>query len=229
MMPAQGRTSSSVAINLLAIVFSESFIIRGRLDKITIENYSPEHHPPGHHPKFTHPVMLANLDKFVSAFESSKCLVTIDNYSGINVPLFSYPSIVRKPELTTFHFNHSTYARIVKKLVKIHFWKPAGFFLNVSNVERNKRSVNCSSTFLTEYENKKYAFDFLEDICLPLNIISYSSSSKPWNCQVQFYLFPPSLEYRLTPPRVLKLEQFPEDTVSYAYLPSTIAPVQIFV
>ncbi|CAL8121394.1 unnamed protein product [Orchesella dallaii] len=124
---------------------------------------------------------ILNLNEILAPFVSPNCIVNLNNFRDIDV--FSgdppnYPLILWTPVLG-----------IVEKPWRSVSWMPKGFYKN-GNVSWLKDHLQCNtSNLLRLYEWKYYG----SGVCLGMDSVQYSSRSKPWNCNVEIYLYHPNV------------------------------------
>lgn len=132
------------------------------------------------------PIVITNLNNYLSPFVSQHCLLTIDNFLGIYLlNTQNTPFILRKylPGLLSSQKLELALEKNTNKQAIL--WVPQPF-TNFNSINTTK--ISCSSKF-----NPAYKLNHLESsLCIKINKVLFTSSSKPWNCHVQFSLFPPN-------------------------------------
>ncbi|CAL8121436.1 unnamed protein product [Orchesella dallaii] len=130
---------------------------------------------------------ISNLSEQLTPFTTANCLMSLYNFRYVDIfdetPL-EYPILLWTPELGQIN--------------KWNTWMPKDFNKKISVTKVNDTLRCNTSNFVRMVE---YG-DFCTSICLDLDVFKYSSHSKPWNCQVEMYLYPPDITRTQTVPSV---------------------------
>ncbi|CAL8121440.1 unnamed protein product [Orchesella dallaii] len=123
---------------------------------------------------------ISNLNEQLTPFTTANCLISLCNFRYIDIfaetPL-EYPILLWTPELG--------------QIDGLNTWMPKDFNKKISVTTVNY-SLSCNTSNLLGMVGY---VDVYTGICLDLDILTYSSHSKPWNCQVDMYLYQPERKY----------------------------------
>lgn len=127
---------------------------------------------------------IVNLVDIVSQFVSKHCLIIIDNFRTINLRVANkYPVISRTLHPLSLRTMNDTFHRII--------FGPKNFKTQNLSMEESTGSLKCP--FSNYYQ---HASKYVGDLCYALNMRSFASNSKPWNCHVGIFIYPPAFYYK---------------------------------
>ncbi|CAL8121398.1 unnamed protein product [Orchesella dallaii] len=132
---------------------------------------------------------ISNLNEQFTPFTTANCLISLNNFRNTDIfaetPL-EYPLLLWTPELG--------------EVDKWSSWMPKDFNKKISvTLVNDTLSCNTSNLLrIVEYS----IYD--PGICLDLDLFTYSSNSKPWNCQVEIYLYEPDRKRRAGYPKLFR-------------------------
>ncbi|CAL8121474.1 unnamed protein product [Orchesella dallaii] len=132
---------------------------------------------------------ILNLNEQLAPFTSANCIISLNNFRNTDIfaetPL-EYPLLVWTPELG--------------KLNEFDTWMPKDF-----NKKNSVTFVNDTLSCNTSNILQTVGFRcYYTDICLDLDIFAFSSQSKPWNCQVEIYLYQPDRKRKEKYPKLFR-------------------------
>lgn len=128
-----------------------------------------------------------SLDHYISILNQEKCLVVLDNFANINLPQTSRPVIIRHPKLFVIEKEISTERYYLYHVI----WSSTLSQFYNQTIKSNFQ-LKCSlSKFLTGTAKSQLIWR-IKDTCLRLNFDSFLAHVKPWTCQLQFIVLPPS-------------------------------------
>lgn len=130
---------------------------------------------------------VLNLADYIGPLGKQKCFTTITNFRGINIGNLQYPIVLKYPRLVAFLARHAPgFMKIIS------FWLPHALHPKNGSVDALQViKRNCPiSKFLATFWEGDEGFDVVHDYCLRIIQHLFAFSSKPWNCEVQFGLFP---------------------------------------
>lgn len=161
---------------------------------------------------------ISNLDDFVKIYSSQNCLVILDNFQGIDIPL-------RHPVVT-------------REIVKVvtddkHRDRPFDCVFGPLSLTPNLTNSAVTETecpFSKFFAWKQPKSDQKAAICYKLSIPDFWQHTKPWTCLVHFELFPPQYYYDLYD-RLKWHEHYQGKVSDFRFiLPSTTSyPIQIII
>lgn len=137
-----------------------------------------------------------NLNSLLENFRSLKCIFLLTNYRNIDILPYSYPIVQRRPQVAILRGSGTwTYYMYDARLL----WTPYGylkkffgnkisnetFYINCSNISQKFIGLNLHNSYVKPQE-----------FCLRINLETFASHSKSWNCQVDLHLTPPSIIMR---------------------------------
>lgn len=136
---------------------------------------------------------ISILNTYFSAFNTENCLIVIDNYPKENIPpSTNNPVLLRNPHpsvvsrKTTHLFRDGQYS-----ISDFSFaWVQAtSHLINKTFTLSNLTSCPLSKYFVS-YLSNIAAQDYIRDICLQLDLLTFSSHTKSWQCQQHFGIYP---------------------------------------
>lgn len=134
------------------------------------------------HPIQYHNYYAPNLDPFLIPFSKQNCFQLIDNYYNLRLPSMSSPVVIRFMEFVTIYTGTSQTGGGWRE--PHAFWTPANHkYINGSGYV----SLNCTKS--RKFYQTSYNYHDMDSFCLTLDMLQFTSSSKPWNCQVHFHFF----------------------------------------
>lgn len=111
-----------------------------------------------------------NWEQFITWFADENCLNVVDYVANVNLHPGNQPAIIRHPQII-----------VAKNQVR---WSLLKLRNNTSTYFQNFRE--CTSSHFIEGNPK----EFIEDLCLRLDIIRFLTHSKPLRCKVKIEIFP---------------------------------------
>lgn len=129
---------------------------------------------------------IENLYEYIGQLGTLDCFILVNNFQGINIPPLNYPIVLRFPKLVALPTS-------LRGIFDIEiFWVP--HHLYPRNSSRSTRGIikrHCKlSKFLATFWGKYDTFSELHNYCLRIIQHLFAFSSKPWNCEAQFGLYP---------------------------------------
>lgn len=124
---------------------------------------------------------IADVDKFL--VPDRNCLVVVDNFRIVDLAPLKKPLIVRQP-----------YAIMAAKKELNYFGNPLiSYNLLWSSVSKLRTSANFSENDMLTCSDSRFLTGktLFNSFCMQLNFLPFARESKPWNCEVHFYLYPP--------------------------------------
>lgn len=123
------------------------------------------------------PVVL-NLNELLSQVSKEKCFVMLDNFAEVNIHPTSYPVALRSLELNR---------ACTRTLICYPVWITTGTI------------PPCSFFYFTSAKSP-FSLKFIEhlwpdEVPFRINRTTYVPVAKPWNCQIQIYMYPPNFEF----------------------------------
>ncbi|CAL8121402.1 unnamed protein product [Orchesella dallaii] len=137
---------------------------------------------------------ISNLNQQLTPFTTANCLISLHNFRYIDIfaktPL-EYPILLWTPELG--------------EVAKWSSWMPKDFTKKTSVTLVND-TLSCDTSNLL----RKVGYSIYDPgICLDLDLFTFSSLSKPWNCQVDIYLYQPDRKRKERYPNIFR--RIPKD------------------
>lgn len=170
--------------------------------------------PPKVSPDMTLPV-VENLDKVLSQMRALQCFILLDNFANVNILSYTHPVASRRLEL---------HRSCTNKFKCSGFWVPADTISPCSLYLRKGTDSQFSSKFI-QRENPT-------EIPYGINRKVYTSFAKPWNCQLQIYLYPPNLqsdEENYSQAKFPPIFQFHFQTPTSTNLPQDIFTINLII
>ncbi len=137
------------------------------------------------------PTNLANLESMLENFANDKCLIVINNFIGTEIKeTVPIPVILRQFELA-ISYRRWSWSNLYTNII----WIPNEYLPKLNNnfTGEDKEIQHCHISdhfmLLDQYHQSGY--------CVGLSHHRFSSSSKPWHCEVQVDLFMPDNVFRL--------------------------------
>ncbi|CAL8121390.1 unnamed protein product [Orchesella dallaii] len=165
---------------------------------------------------------ILNLNEILTPFASPNCVVNPNNFRNIdfvggNSP--NYPLILWTPELGEVE---DTWANMLS-------WMPKGFYKN-GNVSWIGEDLHCNTSNLL----RLYEWEFwTSGVCLGIDAFKFSSTSKPWNCQVEIHLYHPNTHDMLNYgyPEIIRANPaaYWENSFLHSFIYFRLPSVKIFV
>lgn len=138
--------------------------------------------------------VISNLNSNILGFAEDKCLVVIDNFLEINLPHMEIPTILRSPSLLAVEKEIVfVRGRGVETEYDHHvLWGLSNTISYLGNTTFGEGDfIECrQSKHLTGIQAIG-SLDYFQDMCIRLNLTSFSPRIKPWNCQLHVQVFPP--------------------------------------
>ncbi len=146
------------------------------------------------------PRNVENLHSILEHFGNDKCLVAINNFLGADIQMNPHvPVILRRFELVIVHSEMLPdigFKYLTEKNILI--WAPKERLAEINGnytVELTDEIIlNC---YISQYFTPMSYKSTKNGYCVGLNPIKFSSSSKPWSCEVQIDLFMPHKLFQL--------------------------------
>lgn len=140
----------------------------------------------------SYPTIL-DLHEYISHFGLQRCFVLINMFQASDISLWEYPVILRYLEpaviwlpISVFHYSSRKYQLI---------WKYQNFLNRTQFHTAMNGTITCSlSKFLVGGKPGKQ-WNAIPDLCVRINLNTFLSSAKPWNCQVDINVFPDEYVY----------------------------------
>lgn len=196
--------SESSEYNLVrdfGLILSESDLCWGCYEKATIVR-SPKTY------EKAFPV-VKNLNEILSQFSDQKCFIMSDNFVSVNILPHSHPVALRRLVL-----------RRNCKPKRPRVWVPVGIITHCS-MNRFAKTGGQFTTKLMQLQNS-------EDIPYRINRTVYTWLTKPWNCQIQIYLYPPNIRSNNVNPELVYFPYIFEFYWDHLRPASTNLPSDIF-
>lgn len=129
---------------------------------------------------------VTNLNEILAPFRSLKCFVLLDNFGHANIPELSYPLVLRRLAVGHIHMKNNSIWQPWK-------WIPVELLAHVTATENSSRLIYpCQlSKFFTSKNFPKNVNGY--DMFSRIDLLQYPSFSKPWNCEIQIHLYPPTI------------------------------------
>lgn len=126
---------------------------------------------------------IVNFDDFLSQFVSKCCLIIVDNPRNIHLASMNgNPVISRSIEPLSLRTAANIHYRVM--------YGPENFAPR--NITLAPRGV-LKCPFSKHFKNVDL---YSGDLCYNLDMNNFWKNSKPWNCQINIYIYPPTLYYQ---------------------------------
>lgn len=129
--------------------------------------------------------VIQNLGEYIDSLGKLGCFILINNFHGINLENFNHLVVVRRPRPVV----------LLSKLGSFDielFWVPQHLYPTngTADVYIFLEQECKLSKFLVSFWRDAHTIPNLADYCLRIIQHVLAFSTKPWNCEVQFGLFP---------------------------------------
>ncbi len=131
---------------------------------------------------------IQNLNTVITTFGKQNCLTLIDNHKGVELPILTYPAILRQIQpATVVKSNENSYdiLWIHSDLLKAN--QTISGVGNRINCIKNNTSKLFQQGFPIHSSRKANPQN---ELCINLDMFRFSSNIKPWKCQIQIQLYP---------------------------------------
>lgn len=130
-----------------------------------------------------------HLDKIFSHFQSHHCFTMITLFQNADFVINVQPIILRRPEAVVLWWYHEN----------MNSWN--SYFMLKWELREKARTTNITgkcdkSKFWSGYQDAtSFYYHNNHEVCILLNFHNFTINTKPWNCQLDLGLHPPSFQY----------------------------------